>query len=159
MLEAPSPAYTLADTWHLNNRVNLMLLEHLTEQQLAHTSSPRGRSIADQFAHLHNVRILWLEPSAPKMAKRLTKIEKGTATKAALQEALADSAAAIGDLISESQKEDGRMKAYKRGVNAFFGYALAHEAHHRGQIILHLKQAKMRVDPMLGYGLWEWGKI
>src|SRR6185369_1220658 len=159
MLEAPSPAYTLAETWHLNNRVNLLLLEQLSDEQLAVASSPRSRSIADQFAHLHNVRIMWLEPCAPKVAKRLTKIEKGAATKASLQEALADSAAAIGDLIAESLKEDGRMKVYKRGVNAFFGYALAHEAHHRGQIILHLKQAKMRVDPTLGYGLWEWGKI
>ncbi len=153
------PAYTLADTWHLNNRVNLLLLENLTDEQLAYSASARSRTIADQFAHLHNVRIQWLEPSAPKLAKRLAKIEKGTASKASLKEALADSATAIGDLIADSSREEGKLRGYKRGVNAFFGYALAHEAHHRGQIILHLKQGKMRVDPTFAFDLWEWTKI
>src|SRR3954469_19690247 len=101
MLEAPSPAYTLAETWHLNNRVNLLLLEHLTDEQLAFAANPRSRSIADQFAHLHNVRIQWLEPSAPQLAQRLSKIEKGAADKASLKEALTGSATAIGDLIAE----------------------------------------------------------
>jgi uncharacterized damage-inducible protein DinB len=62
------------------------------------------------------------------------------------------------DLISEAER-GGRLKSAKRGVIAFFGYALSHEAHHRGQVILYLKQAKMRVGPMAGYGLWEWEKI
>ena len=53
--------YNLADTWHLNNRVNLMLLDHLRDEQLVVAANPRARSIGDQFAHLHNVRIMWLE--------------------------------------------------------------------------------------------------
>jgi uncharacterized damage-inducible protein DinB len=157
MPDAPPP-YTLTDTWRLNNRVNLLLLDHLTEEQLAFAPNPKARSIADQFAHLHNVRILWLEPRVPAVAKALTKIDKGTATKALLHESLEESAKAIGDLISEAERS-GKLKSYKRGVIAFFGYALAHEAHHRGQIVLHLKQAKMRIDPMVGYSLWEWEKI
>jgi uncharacterized damage-inducible protein DinB len=140
MPEAPAPPYTL------------------TDEQLAFAASPRARSIADQFAHLHNVRILWLEPRAPAAARALAKIEKGTATKDALREALSASANAIGDLISDAERV-GRMKSAKRGVIAFFGYALAHEAHHRGQILVHLKQAGMRVDPMVGFSLWEWEKI
>lgn len=52
------PVYTLADTWLLNSRVNLKLLDHLGEEQLAVKPNPRARSIADQFAHLHNVRIM-----------------------------------------------------------------------------------------------------
>jgi uncharacterized damage-inducible protein DinB len=157
MPDAPAP-YTLTDTWHLNNRVNLLLLDHLTDEQLAFAPSPKARSIADQFAHLHNVRILWLEPRLPAVARALTKIDKGTATKALLQEALAESAKVIADLIAEADRT-GKLKSSKRGVIAFFGYALAHEAHHRGQIILYLKQAKMRIDPMVGYSLWEWEKI
>jgi hypothetical protein len=40
--DQPSP-YTLADAWHLNNRVNLMLLDQLSEEQLAVTANPAAR--------------------------------------------------------------------------------------------------------------------
>ena len=30
---------------------------------------------------------------------------------------------------------------------------------HRGQIVLHLKYAKMALDPKAGFELWEWEKI
>jgi len=150
--------YRLADTWLLNNRVNLMLLDSLGEEQLALTPNPRARSIADQLAHLHNVRIMWLEPVAPAVAKGLSKIEKGSATKQALKDALEASGNALGGIIAEAEKSGG-MKTRKRGPIAFFGYALAHEAHHRGQIILHLKYAGKPVDRMFGFSLWEWEKI
>ena len=57
--------YSLADTWILNNRVNLKLLDHLRDEQLGVLANPRARSIGDQFAHLHNVRIMWLETRGP----------------------------------------------------------------------------------------------
>jgi len=155
---AEQAAYTLLDTWHLNNRVNLMLLESLTEEQLAVAANPRVRNIADQFAHLHNVRLAWLEVQSPALAEKLRKIEKGRATKAGLKEALEASAWALGEVIAEAEKS-GRLKAAKRGAIAFFGYALAHEAHHRGQIILHLKYAGKPVDRTLGFGIWEWERL
>ncbi|HEY1340242.1 MAG TPA: DinB family protein [Bryobacteraceae bacterium] len=150
--------YTLADTWLLNNRVNLMLLDQLSDEQLRWGASPRARTIADQFAHLHNVRIMWLEVQSPTAAKKLRKIEKGAATKTSLREALEASAAAMGETIAAAEA-GGKLKSVKRGVASFFGYMLAHEGHHRGQIILHLKNAKMPIDPTLGYALWEWQKI
>jgi uncharacterized damage-inducible protein DinB len=150
--------YSLADTWRLNNRVNLMLLDALSQAQLAHTPSPRARSIADQFAHLHNVRIMWLEVRAPAAVKSLHKMEKGAATKTALQDALQASADAFADMLDTAERP-GKIKSARRGIYAFFAYAIAHEAHHRGQIIAHLKHAGMPLDRMLGFGLWEWEKI
>jgi uncharacterized damage-inducible protein DinB len=150
--------HSLADTFLLNNRVNLMLLAAMTEEQLAYVGSPRARSVADQFAHMHNVRLMWLEVSAPPALKGLAKIEKGAATKAGLRAALEASAEALAATIGEADRA-GKMRAYKRGPVAFCGYALAHEANHRGQIILHLKYGKMPVDKSVAYGIWEWDKI
>jgi len=103
--------FSLADTWLLNNRVTLMLLDALSDEQLAFTNNPRARNIADQLAHLHNVRRMWLEVSAPAAAKGLQKLEKGSATKAALKVAVDTSARAMADCFVESDKS-GKMIGY-----------------------------------------------
>jgi uncharacterized damage-inducible protein DinB len=150
--------YSLAETFLLNNRVNLLLLDAMTEEQLAHVPNPRTRSIGNQFAHLHNVRVMWLEVSAPARAKATRKIEKGAAVKAELRAALEASAEAVAAAIGEAVETE-KMRAYKRGPIAFCGYALAHEGHHRGQILVHLKRAGMPVSREIQYGIWEWDKL
>jgi uncharacterized damage-inducible protein DinB len=149
---------SMAEAFLLNNRVNLKLLEALTLEQLAHVPAPRARSIADQFAHLHKVRIMWLEVRAPERARELKNIPQGTATRSVLKAALESSAEALAAVIAESV-ESGKMRGFKRGPLAFSAYVLAHEAHHRGQIILHLKHARMPVDRDLTYALWDWDKL
>ena len=150
--------YSLADTWLLNQRVDRKLLDALSEKQLALAANPRARSIADQFAHLHNVRVMWLENCAPAAAAGLRKIPKGEASKALLLAALEQSAQAMAAAIAAFEA-DGRPRLSRRGPVAFLGYALAHEGHHRGQIVLHLKLAGMPVARELAFGIWEWEKI
>jgi uncharacterized damage-inducible protein DinB len=53
--------------------------------------------------------------------------------------------------------DSGKVKNFKPGVVAFLGYVIAHESHHRGQIILSLKQSGHSVSKKVGYGIWEWG--
>jgi len=156
MSESPRP-YTLTDTWHLNNRVNLKLLDALTEEQLAVKPNPRARNIAEQITHLHAVRISWLEAMEPNVTKDLAKIEKG-ASKTEIKRGLEKSAEALGQVFAAAEQK-GTLKAFKRGPVAFLGYILAHEASHRGQILLHLKYAGKPADRTLGYDLWEWDKI
>jgi uncharacterized damage-inducible protein DinB len=148
----------LAETWHLNNRVNLLLLDALTDEQLAVTILPRGRAVTSYFVHIHMARIYWLERRAPALAKTLNKIPGGTAPRATVRQALIDSGEAIGEFLAEAERT-GRIKGVKLGPVAFLGYALAHEGHHRGQILLHLKIAKQPLDRDASYRLWYWNKI
>ena len=56
---------SLIEAWQINNRVNVMVLDALTEDPLRSTLSTRGgRDVARQFAHMHAVRLRWLELAA-----------------------------------------------------------------------------------------------
>jgi uncharacterized damage-inducible protein DinB len=134
------------------------LLDALTDEQLGATVLPRGRAVTSYFVHIHMARFYWLERRAGALAKTLKKIPGGTAPRATLRQALIDSGKAMEELFTEAE-QTGHIKSTRLGPVGFLGYALAHEAHHRGQIILHLKIAKQPLDRATGYRLWYWNKI
>ena len=67
----------LIETWKINNRINLYLLEAIDENHLEDVSASKGRNVREQFAHMHNVRLMWLKVSSPELFNEQIKIEKG----------------------------------------------------------------------------------
>jgi uncharacterized damage-inducible protein DinB len=148
----------LLETWQIHDRINLYLLDAIDAPSLAAHSASKGRSVGEQFAHVHNVRLMWLKSAAPELLKGLTKIEnEQAADKKLLAKALTDSGKAIGALLAQSLEAGGKVRGFKPHAAAFLGYLISHESHHRGQIALSLKQAGKPLDKKIGYGLWEWG--
>jgi len=146
----------LLQTWEIHNRINLYLLDGMEEQHLQDALTSKGRSAGEQFAHIHNVRLMWLQASAPELMKGLDKLEKENLSKKLLSDSLKKSADAIKALLEKSFKE-GKIKNFKPHPTAFLGYLISHESHHRGQIILALKQSGHPLDKKIQYGIWEWG--
>jgi uncharacterized damage-inducible protein DinB len=145
------------ETWHINNRINLYLLDAIDESYLDDISASKGRKVGEQFAHLHNVRLMWLKASAPELLEGLIKLDKEIKIdKAILITELNKSAEAIAQLLEKGFTE-GRIKGFKPHPAAFLGYLISHESHHRGQIMLSLKQSGHPVDQKTQFGLWEWG--
>jgi len=148
----------LLETWDIHDRINLYLLEAVSQDALPGSSASKGRTVGEQFAHIHNVRLMWLKSAAPELLKGLAKIEKEDAgNKQLLVRSLTDSGAVVRKMLSNSLASGGRVKGFKPHVVAFAGYLISHESHHRGQIALSLKQAGHPVDKKVLFGIWEWG--
>ena len=148
----------LLETWQIHDRINLYLLDAVDAESLNSHSASKGRSVGEQFAHMHNVRLMWLKSAAPELLKGLVKIENEQANdKKLLAKSLTDSGKAIGTLLAQSLEPGGKVRGFKPHGAAFLGYLISHESHHRGQIALSLKQAGKPLDKKISYGLWEWG--
>ena len=145
----------LTETWQIHNRINLYLLEAISETSLQDALSSKGRNVGEQFAHINNVRLMWLKVANIALLEGSVKVEKTDISKESLKDALTKSAAAIEALFD--QAIDNKIKGFKPHATAFLGYLISHESHHRGQIMLALKQSGHPVDQKTQYGIWEWG--
>jgi len=148
----------LIETWSIHNRIHLYLLESLPEESMSAAMGGRGRTVFDLFAHIHNVRLMWLKPAAPDLLDGLEKIEARSAgTRDQLAAALTASGAAVEALLRRSLFDGAKVKGFKPHAPAFLGYLISHESHHRGQIEWALKSAGIPMSDKVSYGLWEWG--
>jgi uncharacterized damage-inducible protein DinB len=147
----------LVETWAIHARINLYLLNAVPDEAMG-AALPKCRTVYDQFAHIHNVRLMWLKSAAPELLAGLEKLEtKSGGTRDKLRTALEGSGKAIEGLLRKALASGGKVKGFKPHAAAFLGYLISHESHHRGQIGWTLKQTGHSLDQKTSYGLWEWG--
>jgi uncharacterized damage-inducible protein DinB len=146
----------LLDTWRISVRVGLYALEGVDDEGLG-AADLSGRTPGQQFAHIHRVRRMWLEHTAPDLYAGVADVdEAGTGDREALSGALVASGAAIEELLRRGL-DGGRIEGYQPHPTAFAGYLVAHEAYHLGDIGVRLSQAGHPLSQQVSYGLWKWG--
>lgn len=154
----------LIDTWYINHRITLYLLDAIKETTLeARPFGMTGRSVKVMFAHMHNVRMMWLQPIHSDLAKSIKKLpvrgntNQKSITKASLTEALTQSGESLGKGI-EQRLELKKTGIFKPNPTAFIGYLISHEGYHRGEICMTLSQAGHQLSDEVMYGMWVWDK-
>ncbi len=148
----------LIETWLIHNRIHLYLLDAIQPEHLASASPAKGRTVGEQFAHIHKVRLMWLKAGDPALHSAMCDIPKEQSQdKILLVSSLMASASAVAEMVRRRNAEGKRIPGFKPHNAGFLGYLISHESHHRGQIMLILKQAGHPVDKSTAFGMWEWG--
>jgi uncharacterized damage-inducible protein DinB len=147
----------LVETWTIHDRINGYMLKAIPDDALGLALGPKHRTVYQLFAHMHNVRLMWLKSADAELLAGLTKIEGQSGEKTSLSTALESSGRAIATLLRKSLASGGKIKGFKPHAVAFIGYLISHESHHRGQIGWTLKSSGHPLDQKTSYGLWEWG--
>ncbi len=148
----------MLEAWRTNNRINLFLIERIGDEGMKCTLSKHGgRTVVRQFAHLHNVRLWHLERRACSLAKGLYQYDTHEEPdKVHLIQCLNDSAERIATFIRDIVTGGGKYRTFKKGIINHLAYFIAHESHHRGNILLTLKMCGNPVDAGSRYAIWDW---
>lgn len=148
---------SLLNAFEINDRINQYMIDNLpAESWRATPTGGKGREIAAIVAHMHNVRVMWLKAAA-KGSEVPDQLDRHTVTPAQAKKGLDQSRHALLALMKSAIESDGRVKTFKPDVAAFFGYLVAHDAHHRGQIAMLARQIGYPLPQKAMFGMWEWG--
>lgn len=148
----------LVSAFLTNERVNQLLLDIVNPRiWRMHPPSSRGRNIATAFAHIHNVRCMRIKMSARSIIAP-DPLDRGTASVDEVRWSLGSSARAMVSLVEEGLADGGHVRGSLPDVVAMVSVAIAHEAHHRGQICHWLRELGAPLTPEQQLAMWEWDK-
>jgi uncharacterized damage-inducible protein DinB len=159
---------SILDAWSTNSRVTVYLVEQLTDDLWSAPlpGSPR-RTIRMLAGHLHNARCMWIKTlGRPHGVPVPAPVDRRRVSRLQLARALDRSGRGIANLLKLGLDADGRIPptpAYvwrnlPLDVAHVLSYFVAHEGHHRGQIVLAARALGHRLAPAVTNGLWQWTK-
>ncbi len=151
----------LVEAWRTNNRINLLLIDKITSAGWTSTLSKRGgRGVAGELAHIHNIRVWQVEKRAKELLGGLERFATGVVpTKATLRKALNASADAVEALLVGVLDGTPKRRGFKKGIFTTVSYFIAHEAHHRGRILLTLKVSGNTLEKNTQMTIWGWDQM
>ena len=144
-------------TWKRHQQILLFLLQRVPERHLgAVPAGSTGRDVARQFAHLNRNRVGWLHFHSTGERPDLPKSSKGERPKKKeLAAALRESGKRVEELLGKALRKEARIRMFGKSPVRWMGYLIAHESHHRGQILLALRQSGLVLDEKVTVqGLW-----
>jgi uncharacterized damage-inducible protein DinB len=153
--------------WKTSNRVTLFLFENLPSELWPMTVPGTSRRTVRMIAgHMHNARCMWIKMLGRQHGIRTPEsVSRHTVTRRELLPALGRSSNGILELLQLGIDQGGRIPApgvawvnLPVDVVHVLAYLVAHEGHHRGQIVMLARQTGHRLPIEITGGLWQWSK-
>lgn len=158
----------LVTAWRTNSRVTAYLVEQLPAALWdAQVPGAPRRTVRMIAGHLHNARCSWLRTLGREHGIAIPAcVDRRTVTRRELLSALARSSRGMEALLALGLDAGGVVppsKAYvwrnlPLDVPHVLTYFVAHEGHHRGQIVMLARQLGHRLPSEVSNGLWLWNK-
>ena len=156
----------LIDAWLTNQRVTVYLIEHLPKELWSKNvpGAPR-RTVRSIAAHLHNARCMWIKSIGGRHGVAVPKlVDHRTVGPPELSRALERSSRGMIDLIRLGVSRGGAIPAadwqnFPTDLAHFLTYFVAHEAHHRGQLVMLARQLGHRLPREVTSELWQWKRM
>jgi uncharacterized damage-inducible protein DinB len=153
----------LIDAWQTNHHVTTYLIQNLPAElwPMNVPGAPR-RTVRMIAAHLHNTRCMWIKMIGGRHGVTVPESVDGrTVRPPALLRALERSSRGIVALIELGIARGGSVPAaswqnFPTDLVHFLNYFVAHEAHHRGQLVMLARQLGHRLPSEVTAGLWQW---
>jgi uncharacterized damage-inducible protein DinB len=165
MAPIPDLRATVLDAWRTNSLVTSRFVEQLPDALLdALIPGMPRRTVRSVAAHLHNSRGRWIRTLGQEhgiVAPALVDFRK--VTRRSLLAALKRSGRGIGALLELGIAAGGAIPPSKGyvwrnlplDVGHVLSYFVAHEGHHRGQIIMVARQLGQRLPSAVVDGVWQ----
>lgn len=151
----------ILEAWRTNHRINLYLIERITDEGWHSTLSTRGgRDVGRQFAHMHDVRVWTLINRAKDLVGDLVPFaSKETPPRGEVAAALQASCEGIARFLAAVAAGEPKRRGMKKGVISHLSYLVAHESHHRGSILLTLTTSGHKLPQADAYAIWNWDRM
>jgi len=161
----PQDGQGLIAAWQTNNRVTMYLIENLPVELWSRSvpGVPR-RTVRMIAAHLHNARCMWIKMLGARHGIVVPRTVDGRRVRPPeLLRALSRSSEGIIALIQIGVARGGAVpraawQNFPTDLVHFLSYFVAHEAHHRGQLVMLARQLGHRLPAGVAAGLWQWTK-